>query len=401
MCITPITVGFELGDFDPLDLSSYGAEPIQAACRNCWQCRANRVNDLVGRCIAEQQDSDQTLAVTLTYRDSGQDALHAKSLVYKDFQLFMKRLRRAGYQVRYIVAGEYGSNKGRAHWHCVLFLKGKQIEVEKMETRVDWSFWPHGFSFFQEAAYEGFHYLLKYALKNSELTVNIGHLAMSKKPPLGHEYFQDRAAQYVEQHLAPQDYHYSFPDVFDAKKKRRKFMIQGVTRENFLMAFENGWRDYHGTEPPRSKALEDWNDMLEAQRLLDEYDFDSEIIDRSLSNPLYFDDLQGHARIEQYYTEGYFDDYLFKGIETVLFQDEQQIDICGSTVKFPKSTEQYLTIIREGKITWLKKDEILHHAKTKMLVVQKSVPWSKHKADLILAWSKSCGVDPIGLPHEL
>jgi len=46
-------------------LSEIGLMP----CRKCWQCRDIRVDDLVGRCIAETNVSDQTLSVTLTYDD--------------------------------------------------------------------------------------------------------------------------------------------------------------------------------------------------------------------------------------------------------------------------------------------------------------------------------------------
>ena len=78
------------------------------ACRNCRQCRKNRVNDLVGRCIAEQTRSKQTYAITLTYKGDGPGTAYLR---YEDVQKFVKRLRSEGYTVRYIVADEYGSVK--------------------------------------------------------------------------------------------------------------------------------------------------------------------------------------------------------------------------------------------------------------------------------------------------
>lgn len=69
---------------------------------------------------------------TLTYDDA-----HAPAdggLHYGDFQLFVRRLRRAlnprspralprstRQKIRYFVAGEYGSQNLRPHWHCALF----------------------------------------------------------------------------------------------------------------------------------------------------------------------------------------------------------------------------------------------------------------------------------------
>ena len=72
MCVTP----------------SHLPEIGPVACRNCWQCRKNRINDYVGRCLAEQKFSDKALAVTLTYADS--DSANASILTYSDFQKFMK-----------------------------------------------------------------------------------------------------------------------------------------------------------------------------------------------------------------------------------------------------------------------------------------------------------------------
>lgn len=238
------------------------------ACRYCWQCRKNRVNDLVGRCIAEQQTASATYAVTFTYAG---DTTSAATLVYADFQRFMKRLRRAGYTVRYIAAGEYGSKKGRAHWHAILFFYGKaprlvydQAELRgddvTLDTRFNWPHWPDGWVFFQQPDYGGLAYVLKYALKDSEAALALSHLSMSKKPPLGHSYFMELAQRYVDQGLAPQDYFYSFDDQFDAKRKRRRFFMQGKTRENFIAAYLSSWEAVKGREHPLSEIIDEYLD---------------------------------------------------------------------------------------------------------------------------------------------
>lgn len=240
MCITPCFLP-EIG-------------PV--GCRYCWQCRKNRVNDYVGRCLAEQSTSDKALAVTLTYAES--ENIGASILMYPDFQRFIKRLRKK-YSVRYIVAGEYGSKKGRAHWHCVLFFKGKYPEI-KAETRVNWDMWPEGFSYFQEPDYGGFAYALKYALKDISSEISQGHLAMSKKPPLGAEYFHNLASKYVEQGISPQDLFYAFGDVFDTNGDRRKFYIQGKSQEIFLQSYLDQWEVEYGYEHPFSELISDYVD---------------------------------------------------------------------------------------------------------------------------------------------
>lgn len=246
------------------------------ACRNCWQCRANRVNDLVGRCIAEQTTATTALAVTLTYAGDGPETA---MLRYRDLQLMFKLIRRRGYQVRYIVAGEFGSKKGRAHWHAVLFFScvgptgpapipraGNGPWDITIGQRQQWKPWPHGLVFFQEPDHGGFAYVLKYALKD-QAPGSKGHLAMSKKPPLGLGYFQDMAERYVNQALAPQDLFYSFANVFDAKRRRRRFLLQGKSRELFLEWFVTRWREVYGTEPPLSEPLMDHWDRQARQFL--------------------------------------------------------------------------------------------------------------------------------------
>lgn len=105
MCLSPVQIKYTPGDY-------HGSkdEPFtqMVACRTCQLCRSNRVNDLVGRSFAEQCTASASYAVTLTYRGDGPETA---LLRYRDIQLFLKRLRKDGYTVRYICAGEYGSKK--------------------------------------------------------------------------------------------------------------------------------------------------------------------------------------------------------------------------------------------------------------------------------------------------
>lgn len=55
----------------------------------------------------------------------------ARLLDKRHIELFMKRLRKAGYDVIKIAAGEYGGEKGRAHWHLIVWFRmsAEQLEV--------------------------------------------------------------------------------------------------------------------------------------------------------------------------------------------------------------------------------------------------------------------------------
>lgn len=93
-------------------------------CGQCIGCRVQRVNDWTIRCLHEAQMSGLSCFLTLTYDDN--NIPPRGDLNYPDFQGFMKRLRRyrayRGQQSpRYFVGGEYGSKKGRPHYHALLF----------------------------------------------------------------------------------------------------------------------------------------------------------------------------------------------------------------------------------------------------------------------------------------
>lgn len=275
MCLAPVLVP---GD-------GTARPDVLVGCRHCWQCERDRVDDWVGRCIAESRTSSQTLAVTLTY---GEDQPNAHVLVYSDFQKFMKRLRNAGHNVRYIVAGEYGSKRGRAHWHAILFfsdagpqhvthrpklgekVKGVFIDRGSKRDRFHWKHWAHGFVLVQRPDYGAFRYVLKYVLKDQGAEVRAGHFAMSKKPPIGSAFFEKLAASYVESGLSPQDPTYSFADQKTTlTNKRRMFRLKNRSLELFLQSYVSQWEGRYKRPYPLSELLMEQLEDPQALRELD------------------------------------------------------------------------------------------------------------------------------------
>lgn len=222
----------------------------EVACRACWQCRENRVNDLIGRAIVEGETADATFSVTLTYSGHGPETV---LLRLSDVQNLMKRLRKAGYLVRYMVAGEFGERRGRPHWHAVLFFRGRVPDV-RQERRIDWDFWPHGFSYFQRPDYGGIKYALKYALKSAFDRTADRYFVLSKKPPLGHDWFMALAADFVDRGLVPRDPSYALGAVRDPQGRPRRFWLQGRMRELFFDRFFELWSEKYGSEP----VVTDW-----------------------------------------------------------------------------------------------------------------------------------------------
>lgn len=246
---------------------------VQVACRQCWQCRSQRVDDLVGRCIAEGVDAVETHVVTLTYgRDKADNILHdhAVQLFYRDVANMLKLLRVHGYPCRYMVAGEYGGENRRTHWHGVLMWQDKVPIIPPLDKRMNWywsdaqgvlrNWWPHGFVFFEKPAFEKLRYNLKYALKD-EAKGSVNALGYSRKPPLGYRYFRSKAIKMAVQGLVPRDPFYSFADVRRQDGTLRKFRLMGKSLDLFLEAYTAEWRKLYGERHiPPSEFYEEWLD---------------------------------------------------------------------------------------------------------------------------------------------
>lgn len=91
---------------------------IELPCGMCIGCRMRRASDWALRCMHEASLWERNCFVTLTY---ARDALPPDgSLCHRDFQLFMKRLRKLA-SVRFYMCGEYGPLNLRPHYHACLF----------------------------------------------------------------------------------------------------------------------------------------------------------------------------------------------------------------------------------------------------------------------------------------
>lgn len=80
---------------------------------------------LIGRLAAQWASSKYTRFVTLTYRDNddGSTPYNATELIRSDAELFRKRMKNNFDPFQYLIVGEYGERKGRAHWHGLLYFE--------------------------------------------------------------------------------------------------------------------------------------------------------------------------------------------------------------------------------------------------------------------------------------
>jgi len=124
------------GNRDPVSGDVWiGSDPsrsgrgMELPCGKCIGCRMDRARGWQVRILHEAQLYDTNWMATFTYDDS---ALPEDwSLRYSDFQAAMKRLRKrvegerevAGGRkpIRFFCSGEYGTVRGRPHFHAILF----------------------------------------------------------------------------------------------------------------------------------------------------------------------------------------------------------------------------------------------------------------------------------------
>lgn len=93
---------------------------IHIRCGMCRGCKADHARDWAIRSYHESQMHNESCFVTLTYADEHLPP-HG-SLSKRDLQLFWKRLRKSlDYPIRYFACGEYGTKKGRPHYHAIIF----------------------------------------------------------------------------------------------------------------------------------------------------------------------------------------------------------------------------------------------------------------------------------------
>lgn len=203
------------------------------------------------RCMHEASLWPRNVVVTLTYDKEHLPA--NKSLVKRDLQLYMKKLRkRFGKGIRFYACGEYGEQNKRPHYHVIIFnfdfSDKKYYKMSKTGTQL-WTsdvaeqVWEKGFCVLGEVTFETAAYIARYVVdkmtgpKAEEwytyvtpdgevITVEPEFTNMSRKPGIGRGYFDKFGAE-VYQHdsvimnakeVRPPRYYDTLKDAIDPKR---------------------------------------------------------------------------------------------------------------------------------------------------------------------------------------
>ena len=206
-------------------------EFIEIPCGKCSGCRLQRSREWANRCMLELEYHKSSYFVTLTYDDfhvpihyyadpETGEALPSMSLVKRDFQLFMKRLRKKfGEGIRFFASGEYGSQTFRPHYHAIIFgLELDDLVPYKRSAQGFQYFnsaslqevWPNGFAVVAPVTWETCAYTARYVMKKltgpeaafyENFNIVPEFSLMSRKPGIARQYYEDHPDLYEHEFI--------------------------------------------------------------------------------------------------------------------------------------------------------------------------------------------------------
>lgn len=202
MCLNPIPVDYSI-DSDGnylFDWKHTGIYPrtLYLKCGRCVECEINKTREWATRICLEAKHHDKNCVLTLTYSSE-----HCpKGLVKKDVQDFLKRLfkneKLKG--VKRFYCGEYGSKRGRPHYHCILFgYRPNDLEyffskngMPFFKSRVIEKTWGNGYILVGDVNYRSAFYCAKYLQKQlsdgyEEKGLVPPFIEMSRRPGIGYK----------------------------------------------------------------------------------------------------------------------------------------------------------------------------------------------------------------------
>lgn len=217
-------------------------EQLEIPCGQCVGCRLEYSRQWANRCMLELEYHDSAYFVTLTYDDAHVPRSHyfqkdeidpltgeytgticpSLTLQKRDFQLFMKRLRKkfSNDKIRYFACGEYGGDTMRPHYHAIIYgLHLDDLKVYKKSpqghiyynSKSFQSCWsdddgkPIGYAVLANVTWETCAYTARYIMKKlkgpaAEFYNNFGlqpeFTLMSRKPGIARQYFDDHPDLY-------------------------------------------------------------------------------------------------------------------------------------------------------------------------------------------------------------
>lgn len=187
------------------DRYSQGAKIVP--CGKCIQCLKRRVNGWTFRLNQELKCSTSAAFITLTYDQAPLSFNEQLTLEKKDFQDFMKRLRKKTHnKLKYYACGEYGTQSQRPHYHAIMYNLPNNWLQDSTKLHEAWG---HGHIDIGTAEMASFQYVVGYLNKgrwqpqhelddrNPEFSVMSKNLGKTYITPKMEKFHKSRLASYA------------------------------------------------------------------------------------------------------------------------------------------------------------------------------------------------------------
>lgn len=301
-----------IGKYHPKMRLEADAEVLPIPCGKCLGCRLDYTRRWADRLIMELDHTGKGIFLTLTYNDENVPIAYAReeeldimlgqTLDLDDVQKFMKRLRKHfdDREIRFYLAGEYGSTTARPHYHAIIFdlsledffdceeIGKNELGQEYYTSRMLTGIWKKGYTMMSEVSYNTCAYVSRYVMKKTFTVPNDYMMlpedlqypfqkefnVMSRRPGIAGYYLEDHPEQkdlskffmsdqngqvevtipsYVLQKVRDKD-----PDLYDKIIEERK---EAASDADFIKTF--------GTELDYLEVIEhEYEDLLERTKVL-------------------------------------------------------------------------------------------------------------------------------------
>lgn len=249
-------------------------DPLLIPCGQCIGCRLSYSRTWALRCMCEKLYSVNSYFLTCTYNDDNLvfGSSDNATLCKRDFQLFVKRLRKSLFgsskgNLRLYYAGEYGTTTFRPHYHAIFFnlplndlkLAGYSHNVPIYKSDFLSNVWGLGYVWIGDVTFKSCAYVARYVTKKhkgkdssfySDLGIEPEFCCMSRNPGIGFQFLADHFGKIYENDviflsdgegsplkLRPPQYYDRIYDIFDperlseVKEIRRSLASQATFNE--------------------------------------------------------------------------------------------------------------------------------------------------------------------------
>lgn len=133
-CFTPFRVRNKSKDYNNQNLM------VNVPCGKCLACKKRRASHWSFRLNEEAKSSSSACFITLTYENAPISENGFRTLDKRDFQLFLKRLRKTcpTNKLKYYACGEYGTQTHRPHYHAIIFNLPKSLISNPQKIADTW-----------------------------------------------------------------------------------------------------------------------------------------------------------------------------------------------------------------------------------------------------------------------